>query len=84
MTTALKPLKRHVPDDISVWNTKEICQILKIHRNTLYRIVKKEGLPYIDLGGRRYVFDKADVCAWLKCRRREWFVVQEATRRQPT
>ena len=45
-------------------NTKEMCDVLKMHENTIYKLLK-QGLPSYKIGkSRRY--DKDEVIAWIK------------------
>lgn len=45
-------------------NTKELCDYLKVHYNTVYKLVE-EGMPYYDIGkGYRYKIEEVD--AWLE------------------
>lgn len=45
-------------------NTKEACELLGVSRTKLYEL-KKEGLPYIKLGGSLR-FDKDQVIEWVR------------------
>lgn len=45
-------------------NSRELCQKLGIHINTLYRYISK-GMPHIKLD-KDYLFDYEEVITWLK------------------
>ena len=45
-------------------NSKELCDKLSIHINTLYRYIEK-GMPRIKLD-KGYLFDYDEVLVWLK------------------
>lgn len=43
---------------------KELCEYLKMHRNTIYRLIKK-GLPNINATGQ-FRFNLDEVLEWMK------------------
>lgn len=46
---------------------KEVSEILGVAQSTVYRL-KKQGLPYLKIGGS-VKFDKKDLMAWIeKCK----------------
>ena len=45
-------------------NSKELCEKLSIHINTLYRYIEK-GMPHIKLD-KNYLFNYKEVINWLK------------------
>lgn len=45
-------------------NSKELCEKLSIHINTLYRYIEK-GMPHIKLD-KNYLFNYDEVVNWLK------------------
>jgi len=47
-----------------VINSKELCEKLSIHINTLYRYIEK-GMPHIKLD-KNYLFNYEEVLNWLK------------------
>ncbi len=47
-----------------ILNVDEACELLSISRRKLYKL-KKEGLPYIKLGGS-IRFDKEKVLEWVR------------------
>jgi len=47
---------------------EELRQLIKISRATLDLIMKRREVPYLKLG-RRVLFKKADVDAWLESKR---------------
>ena len=38
--------------DRYIYDIKDIMQIMKISRNTAYRLIKKEAIPHIRIGNR--------------------------------
>src|SRR5438128_276268 len=53
-------------DDLTFMNTECTMQFLQIRsRETLYNLIKKQGLPYIKLG-RKLLFSKHDLIIHLK------------------
>lgn len=48
---------------------KELGEILKLSRSTIYRYRKNEGLPYYELGGK-VLFDLDEVMEWVKKRQK--------------
>ena len=44
--------------------TKEVCELLQIHENTVYKLVKK-GLPSYKIGNTRR-YDEEEVLKWIK------------------
>ncbi len=45
-------------------NTKEVSELLKVHQNTLYKMIK-EGLPSYKIGNTRR-YDEKEVLQWIK------------------
>jgi predicted DNA-binding transcriptional regulator AlpA len=43
---------------------KELCKKLKLARTTLYRL-RKDGLPYKNIGGRSIRYDEKEVRSWI-------------------
>jgi len=36
----------------NIYEVKDIMQIMRISRNTAYKLIQQEGVPYIRVGGR--------------------------------
>jgi len=36
----------------NIYEVKDIMQIMRISRNTAYKLIQQEGVPYIRIGGR--------------------------------
>jgi len=36
----------------SVYEIKDIMQIMRVSRNTAYKLIQQEGVPYMRVGGR--------------------------------
>ena len=45
----------------------EVCDFLRIHRNTLYRLAKAGGIPYF-IVGKDYRFNRETIEKWSKGR----------------
>lgn len=52
---------------IELLTTKELMDLLKVKRNTIYQLRKYENLPTIQIG-RTIRFDKKKVFSWLEQR----------------
>ena len=74
-------LEKGAEDDV-LWESKQVCGFLGIHENTLYRLVREEKFPTVNLGGRRLRFLKKDVIAWIG-RRRHAVGLEPRARRTP-
>jgi excisionase family DNA binding protein len=48
-------------------SAKEVAEILKVHQETVYTLVRDEGLPSIRIGRARR-FDGALVAKWIEQR----------------
>jgi excisionase family DNA binding protein len=51
----------------SVMTAAEVCDFLRIHRNTLYRLAKAGGIPYF-IAGKDYRFNRETIEKWSKGR----------------
>lgn len=45
--------------------TKEIARYLRVSRDTLYVLIKKNKIPFLRVGGQ-YRFNQKDIDNWLK------------------
>jgi len=43
----------------------DVCRMLHVHENTVYRWITERGLPHKRVG-RKYLFLRADVLAWVE------------------
>jgi len=46
--------------------TKEVCELLRINKQTLFNLIRKGKIPYIKLSDRCLRFTKDEVIAYLK------------------
>ncbi|MCJ8347186.1 helix-turn-helix domain-containing protein [bacterium] len=51
--------------NIELLTTKELMDLLKVKRNTIYQLRKDENLPTIKIG-RTIRFDKKKIFTWLQ------------------
>lgn len=58
---------RRVDDEILT--AAEICRVLKIHENTLYRWIASHGFPAFKLGPRKWAVRRSEMDEWLATRR---------------
>lgn len=50
-----------------VISVPEACRLLRVHRNTLYRLIRDESLPAFKMTrGGRWRFRKSDLRDWLE------------------
>lgn len=50
-----------------VISVPEACRMLRVHRNTLYRLIRDESLPAFKMTrGGRWRFRKSDLRDWLE------------------
>jgi excisionase family DNA binding protein len=47
----------------SLMTVKEVCGHLRIHRSTLYGMIKAGGIPHFRVG-REYRFDREEIDVW--------------------
>lgn len=52
---------------MNLLTTQEVMDLLKVRRNTVYRL-RESGLPYIKLG-RSVRYDREDVIAWVRLKK---------------
>ncbi len=52
-------------EQLDLLTTKEVCQILRINRYTLYKLVEEGKLPSYRFSNK-YMFDKKEVIDFLK------------------
>jgi excisionase family DNA binding protein len=48
-----------------VMTLAEVCGYLNIHKSKLYRLIKRQGIPYFTLG-RHYRFNREEIERWRK------------------
>jgi excisionase family DNA binding protein len=58
-----------------VMTIKEVATYLRVHPCTLYRLLKRQGLPYFKVGSD-YRFNREQIDAW-RLRQPQWRVVNE-------
>lgn len=52
-----------------VLTAREVAALIGCHKNTVYRLIKREGLPALTLyRGANYLIRRADLDAWLNKR----------------
>lgn len=44
----------------------EVAELLRVDRQRIYELVRRDAIPVIRLGDRQYRFDAAAVEAWIK------------------
>lgn len=44
----------------------EVAALLRVDRQRIYELVRRDAIPVIRLGDRQYRFDSAAVEAWIK------------------
>jgi excisionase family DNA binding protein len=49
----------------SVMTIQELCDYVRIHRSTAYRLISIGKLPFLRIGGN-YRFDREEVDQWLR------------------
>lgn len=49
---------------MDVLTEKELCEVLKVSRQTLWRLRKREGVPFFKVGNR-YRYNLDEVQQWL-------------------
>ena len=65
---AVRMLEGSEPDpEGDVIPVSEACRFLGVHRNTLYRLIREEGLPAFKMSrGGRWRFRRTDLRNWLE------------------
>lgn len=43
------------------YSTKEVCRVLGIHINTLYKLRKKGIIPYIKISQKKIIYEKCKI-----------------------
>ncbi len=43
------------------YNTREVCQVLGIHINTLYKLRKRGIIPYIKISQKKILYEKCKI-----------------------
>jgi excisionase family DNA binding protein len=51
--------------DGPVMTVVEVSEYLRVHRTTVYRMIKANQIPYFRIGGD-YRFDRVSIDAWTK------------------
>jgi len=46
--------------------TKEVCELLKINKQTLFKLMKQGKIPYIKLSDKCIRFPKDEIIAYLR------------------
>lgn len=44
---------------------KDLASFLRVHPNTVYKMVREETIPYIQVAGQ-YKFFKPDIVKWMR------------------
>ncbi|HEX8397671.1 MAG TPA: helix-turn-helix domain-containing protein [Pyrinomonadaceae bacterium] len=44
----------------------EVAQLLRVDRQRVYELVRKNAIPFILLGERQYRFDEEEILLWIK------------------
>jgi len=55
--------------DDEILTAAEICRVLKIHENTLYRWIRTHGFPAFKLGPRKWAVRRSEMEAWVESER---------------
>lgn len=48
-----------------IMNVHEVGQYLRCHQSTIYRLIKKDKLPYFKIGSD-YRFDREQINRWMR------------------
>jgi excisionase family DNA binding protein len=52
-------------DDIATYTADELAELLRVNRKTIYEAAARGDIPHRRLG-RRLIFEKGSVLAWLR------------------
>lgn len=62
---------------------EDVSKFLRIHRYTVYQLVKNQGLPVITLYPRVQRFDKDEIRKWMRLRSNELHEKRSLSERKP-
>ncbi len=60
----------------------QAAQFLQVHRYELYNMVKKDGLPCLKLGARKFRFRKIDLQKWITKMSTKWLKQRRVRKKQ--
>lgn len=61
-TTDLIPLVEYG----DIMETNEVCEMLRISRDTLYKWVEKKFIPHYKISGKKILFNRKNLSVWLE------------------
>ena len=68
-STAIRKEAAPLTDAADILSVPEACRFLRVHRNTLYKLIRDEELPAFRLmQGGRWRFRQRDLEQWLEDR----------------
>jgi excisionase family DNA binding protein len=51
--------------DPEILTPKEVCEILRVHRGTLYKMLRKGDIPAFRIGGGEWRLHRDQLSAWI-------------------